>query len=105
MKEFKIEIIEKLSETLNIKANSIDEALSKVNELYKNEQVILDASNHIDTEIREYNENDFNDLKNHLTQEIIDYLIDDERKHFEEFETPPDDHIYLKLEKLKKLIS
>lgn len=105
MKEFKIEIIEKLSESLNIKANSIDEALDKVNEMYKNEQIILDSSNHIDTEIREYKEDDSIDEINHLMQEIINYLIDDEKKHFEEFETTPDDHIYLKLKKLRKLIS
>ena len=40
---------------------------------------------------------------NFLVNEVINYLFEEEKKHFEEFEKPPRDHIYLKLKKLKKL--
>jgi len=40
--------------------------------------------------------------KKQLINDIIDYLYDDEKKHFEESEEP-DDHIYLKIERLKNL--
>jgi hypothetical protein len=38
-----------------------------------------------------------------LTNEVIEYLFDEEKKHYEEYEKKPKDHIYLKLLKLKKL--
>jgi hypothetical protein len=37
--------------------------------------------------------------------DVIEYLIEDEKKHFEEFDLAPKDHIYLKLKKLKDLIN
>lgn len=44
--------------------------------------------------------------KDKLIAEIIDYLYRNEKKHYEEFpqNERPEDHIYLKLEKLKRLI-
>ena len=38
-----------------------------------------------------------------LINEIVEYLIEDEKRHFEEDEIPPTDHIYLKLLRLKEL--
>lgn len=40
---------------------------------------------------------------NFLVNEVINYLFEEEKRHFEEFEKPPINHIYLKLKKLKKL--
>lgn len=40
---------------------------------------------------------------NFLVNEVINYLFEEEKRHFEEFEKPPRNHIYLKLKKLKKL--
>ena len=45
-----IEIIETLLKTVIIEANDAEQALSKVQEMYKNEQVILDSDNYLDTE-------------------------------------------------------
>lgn len=47
---FSIEIIETLLKTVIIEANDAEQALSKVQEMYKNEQVILDSDNYLDTE-------------------------------------------------------
>lgn len=38
-----------------------------------------------------------------LVNEVVNYLFEDEKRHYEEFEKPPRNHIYLKLKKLKKL--
>lgn len=54
MKTFKIEVQEFLSKIIEIEANDIDDALSRVKETYQNEEIILDSSNYIETEIIEY---------------------------------------------------
>ena len=38
-----------------------------------------------------------------LINEVIEYLFEDEKRHFEEDEIPSTDHIYLKLLRLKEL--
>jgi len=40
-----------------------------------------------------------------LVEELINYCYEDEERHFDEFEDDekPDDHIFLKIERLKKL--
>jgi hypothetical protein len=105
MKVFKIEIRETLSEIIDVKANSIDEAISKTQQLYRNEKIILGSENHIDTEIAEFISEITFDQKKALINDVIEYIIDDEKRHFEEFESPPENHIYLKLIKLKQLLS
>jgi len=58
MKKFKIEVKETLSRIIEINANSIDEALENVQQIYKNEKIILDNDdfvevdfiNHIDSQ-------------------------------------------------------
>lgn len=40
---------------------------------------------------------------NLLLSEVIEYFFEDEKRHFEEEETPPSNHIYLKLLRLKEL--
>ena len=55
MKKFKIEITEILSKTFDIEANSEEEALEKVEILYKQEKIILDSNNFVDKEIKMVN--------------------------------------------------
>lgn len=105
MKVFKIEIKETLSEIIDIKANTIDEAIFKTHQLYSNEEIILGAENHVDTEIVEFNHEISLDQKSILINDVIEYLLEDEKKHFEEFDSPPENHIYLKLVKLKQLLN
>lgn len=54
MKTFKIEIQEFLSEIVEVKAENVDEAISKVRELYRNEKIILNYNNYVTTEINEF---------------------------------------------------
>lgn len=51
METFKIEIQELLSRIVEVEANSIEEAISKVREMYRKEEIVLDSSNHVSTDI------------------------------------------------------
>lgn len=103
MKTFKIEILEFLSEIVEIEANSVDEAISEVKKRYYNEQIVLDDTNFVTTEFNDMDCLSKNDEKKQLTKEIIEYLYSDEKKHFEEL-YEPSDHIFIKLERLKRII-
>lgn len=54
MELFKIEIREFLSEIIEISAIDVEDAISKVKELYKKEEIVLDYNNCVATEIDEY---------------------------------------------------
>ena len=100
METFKIEIQELLSRTLMVEADNINEALDKVQKMYKEEQIVLDYTDLTNQEIIPFQ--DIN-IKNKLIKDVIKYLYEDEQKHFEESDKP-NDHIYLKLKKLESLI-
>lgn len=53
---YKIEIQEFLSKIVEIEAENINEAVSKVKELYQNEEIVLDSDDYVTTEIEEYTE-------------------------------------------------
>ena len=50
MKTFKIEVKETLSRIIKIEANSAEEAFLKIQNLYKNEELVLDADDYVETE-------------------------------------------------------
>lgn len=52
MRKFKIEVQEYLSKTVEIEANNINEALSKVKEQYKKEEIFLGAEDYVTTDIK-----------------------------------------------------
>jgi hypothetical protein len=54
METFKIEIQEFLSRIIEVKAENIDEAISKTKEIYLNEGIVLDYNDFVTTEIKEY---------------------------------------------------
>lgn len=54
METFKIEVKETLSRIIEIEANSDDEAFSKIKELYKKEEIVLDAEDYINTEFLKF---------------------------------------------------
>ena len=54
MKTFKVEIKETLSRIIEINATSIDEAVSKVKEMYRKEEVVLSWNDFVTTEIDDY---------------------------------------------------
>lgn len=53
---YKIEIKETLSRIIEIEAEDKNEAITKVKEQYKNQEIILDDSDYIDTEFNIYRE-------------------------------------------------
>jgi len=50
METFKIEVKETLSRIIEIEANSADEAFLKIENLYKNEEIILANDDFVDVE-------------------------------------------------------
>lgn len=50
METFKIELKETLSRVIEIEASSEDEALSKIQDLYKKEEIVLDADDYMESE-------------------------------------------------------
>lgn len=55
METFKVEIQEFLSRIVEIEANSIDEALDKVNQSYRNQEIVLDSNDFFLTELKLFN--------------------------------------------------
>jgi hypothetical protein len=54
MKAFTIEVQELLSRIVEVEANSTEEAVSKVREMYKNEEIVLDSDDYVTTGINIY---------------------------------------------------
>ncbi|HMV15420.1 MAG TPA: DpnD/PcfM family protein [Chitinophagales bacterium] len=54
METFKIEIQEFLSRIVEIEAENIDDAVLKVKEMYRQEEIVLSENDYITTEIEEY---------------------------------------------------
>lgn len=51
MKTFSIEIIETLSRVIEIEADSVENALESAHEKYRNEEIVLDTDDYVDTVI------------------------------------------------------
>ena len=56
MDTFKIEVQEVLSRIIEIEAKNIDEAISKVKDMYQNEEIVLDSEDFVTSEIKEFSE-------------------------------------------------
>lgn len=54
METFKIEVQEFLSKIVEVKAENVEGAISRVREMYRNEEIILDETNYVTTDINEY---------------------------------------------------
>lgn len=87
MNTFKIEVKEIVSKTIEIEADCIEEATVKARKLYDYEFT--------------------NNEKKALINKVIEYLIYDEEKHYEEScldeDEKPTNHIYITLARLKEL--
>lgn len=105
MKTFKIEVQEFLSRVVEVEAKSKDEAISKISEEYEKTEIVLDYNDFVEVNFIDINSQSLNDEKDKLIIEITDYLIEDEKKHFEEFDTPTENHIYSKIKRLKELVN
>lgn len=56
MTTYKIEVKETLSRVVEIEAPSAQEAIDKAREMYKAEEIVLDADDYVTTEIEDYKE-------------------------------------------------
>jgi len=56
METFKIEVKETLSRIIEIEAKSKEEAFLKIEDLYKKEEIVLDADDFVETEFIELEE-------------------------------------------------
>ncbi len=54
MMTYKIEIQELLSKIIEVEANDVGEAIFKAKEMYRKEEIVLDYSDYVITEIDEY---------------------------------------------------
>jgi len=98
-----IKVIEILSRIVTVDSLSVEDALHTVENMYKNEEIVLDEGDFNESVIFEKKEDNFNSKKDFLINEVIEYLIRDEKKHYEELDKPSE-HIYLKLQKLQKYL-
>ncbi len=96
-----IRVTETLSRVISIDSLSIKDALTTVEKMYKNEDIVLDYTDFNNDACIEKKEDNFNTRKDLLINEIIQYLIKDEKKHYEEAKEPSK-HIYLTLLELQK---
>jgi hypothetical protein len=54
MKTFKFEIQEFLSRIVEVKAKTENEAYQKIKEMYHKEEIVLDSSDFVETEIKKF---------------------------------------------------
>lgn len=100
MSKYKIEVQELLSRSIAVEAKSIYEAIDKVNQMYNDEKIVLDYNDL--SKIKIIPTNLINE-KDNLIKEVLEYLYDEEKRHFEESDNPKN-HIFNKLERLKQLV-
>lgn len=88
-----IRVTEVLSRVVSVDADSIDEAINSVEDMYKNQKIVLDDADFHELVTIEKKEKYYKSRKDVLTDELIQYMIHDEKKHFEEL-YKPNQHIY-----------
>jgi len=101
--QINMRITEVLSRVITVDASSPVEAKEFVADMYYHGDIVLDERDFDGNTIIEEKIDNFNSKKDLLINEIINYLIYDEEKHYEEF-GKPSEHIYLKLLELQKQI-
>jgi len=97
-----VSVQEVLSRTISVDAESIEDAVSKVEEMYYNEDIVLDYNDFNGNVVFEKKEDNFDCRKDMLIDKMIKYMIKEEKKHYEESNFPHE-HIYLTLKELQEL--
>jgi len=62
MKTFKIEVKETLTRVVEVQANTVEDAISEVENKHKEEEIVLDCADYDGVEIKEHKENKYNSL-------------------------------------------
>lgn len=103
MQTFKIEIQELLARVVEVKADNIDHAYSKVHDQYERAEIVLDYNDYVDVDFIDVDKQSKTEEMTMLIKDLIGYLYNDERIHFEKMRMP-ENHIFKKLERLKSII-
>lgn len=103
METFKIEVQEFLARVIEVDATNLQEAMSNVQERYKKAEIVLDYNDFVEVNFIDINTQSKNDEMKMLVTNVIEYLYDNEKRHYEESEEPQN-HIFSKLERLKTLL-
>jgi len=98
-----IRITEVLSRVVSVNSDSIDDAILIVEDMYYNQEIILDDFDYHGNLVIEKKEDNFQSKKDFLMNEVLEYFLKDEKKHYEEL-GEPSEHIYLTLLELQKNI-
>ena len=98
----KVKIIEILSESIEVDAVSKEDAIEQVEKMYYDSEIVLDYANYYKTTI-EIEEENFFSKKDNLINKVIEYLLETEKKHYEE-SGEAKNHIYNTLLELKAMI-
>jgi len=98
-----IRITEILSRVITLDALSVEEAILKAKDLYKEEKIVLDYTDFDGNVIIKKDEGCYLSKKDLLISKVINYLIEDDKKHYEE-SGKPQNHIYLTLLKLQSYL-
>jgi len=101
--EIDIRVTEVLSRVVSVNSDSIDDAILIIEDMYNNQEIVLDYSDYDGNLVIEKKEDNFQSKKDFLINEVLEYLIKDEKKHYEEL-NEPSEHIYLTLLELQKII-
>ncbi|MBK9246971.1 MAG: hypothetical protein IPM69_02380 [Ignavibacteria bacterium] len=103
MKTFLVEIKETVTRIIEVKSDSSDKAVNLVRDLYMCQDLMLSREDISDVEFKEYIKGPI-DEKSKQILKIIEYMYEDEQRHYEENDIPPNGHIYLSIKRLKELI-
>ena len=85
MNKYKVEITEYLQKIVEVEADSADSAVSKVEDDYNKEKIVLDSSDFIDKDIEIYNPNKFTSKLDLLMQRIDKFNKD---RDWDQFHSP-----------------
>jgi hypothetical protein len=103
MNTFEIEIQETLTRVVKVNANELDEALQSVKERYNMADIVLDYNDFSQVQLIDINSESLDVERRRLTKELINYLMEPERNHFEELRNHPNSLIYKSLIRLMEL--
>ena len=85
MEKYKVEITEYLQRIINVEAETADDAVSKIEDDYKKEKIVLDADDFIDKDIEIYNPDKFKYRLDLLMQRIDKFNKD---RDWDQFHSP-----------------
>jgi hypothetical protein len=104
MKTFKIEIQELLARVVDVEAIDLDDAISKLNDQYENEEIVLDYDDFVAVDFIEINAQSQKDEINILAKDVLEYIFSTEHGWVEKMENA-ESLISEKLARVKSLMS